>query len=66
MKLLPFHPLPSPLLLLDKELYDPLFAHSYQLVKKMDSNISKVCASMADLLMSLDLAFDLENLKLLP
>lgn len=52
MKLLPFHSLPFPLLLLDKGLDDPSLACSYQLARKMDSNISKVCASMADLLSS--------------
>lgn len=52
MKLLPFHPLPSPLLLLIKVLYDPSFARSYQLARKVDSDISKVCPSMADLFSS--------------
>lgn len=49
--------------LLDKGLYDCSFAHSYQLARKMDSDISKVSASVADLLMSLVLYFNLENNK---
>lgn len=50
MKLFPLHGLLFPFLLLgEKTLCDPSFACCYNLPRKVDLNIDKVCASEADL-----------------